>query len=558
MPMSMNADRNQAPGVPLYMYRLRSRGFRLRRTNEPPDEILLARRPLYYIALILVLFSGILRQPLLFVAGLFITVLAFIPELWYRYCLRQLTIERKPATTRAELGDSVEITLSIENRKPLPLPWLEIVDELPESLPVAHQRVMRAATPERVLLASTLSMWAYQRVRRRYSLRALARGAYSFGPMTLRATDPFGILTREITMEKPATLLIHPLVVPLERFGLPALAPFGERKAPLRVLEDPLRISGIRDYVPGDEPRRIHWKATARMGTLQSKRYEPSTSHTLAIFLDIRTLPQALMSYDPVLVELHICVAASVADWALRKGFAVSVYSNGTLALPELSQKIQWQRSPEAAEEESREAHLQREIERMRAALRLRIPASSRPEQLTTILDSLARLLPYNGVPIEQLILADERELPNGATIVYIGAENLVDVPLIVALRRINAHGHAVSTLLTQSNQTGDDGSEPAHNLQLSGLKTHYIGGRKTWEELLFDALGQDAVAVLRWQRGGFALFGAEASAGKAETGYADTLSDLHSDDAARNGDGDAGITTPAGGERRTRALVVE
>jgi uncharacterized protein (DUF58 family) len=571
--MSRNVEGNQTPSETTSVYvlqaeaRLRSRGFRLRRHNEPPDEILLARRPLYYIAFLLILFSGILRTPLLFVTGLLVLALAFIPELWYRYCLRQLSISRQLHTSRAALGDTIEITLAIENRKPLPLPWFEIVDELPESLPVLNLKTTQAAKPERALFTSTFSMWAYQRVRRRYYVHALARGAYRFGPMILRATDPFGILTRETSVEESAAVVVHPLVVPLERFGLPALAPFGERKAQRRLLEDPLRISGIRDYVPGDEPRRIHWKATARMGRLQSKRYEPSTSHTLAIFLDVRTLSQALMSYDPALVELHICAAASVANWAIEQGYAIGIFANGTLGVPELAEKARGESLPEILATETRDTRLQREIERTRAALRMRIPASSRPEQLTRIFDGLARLLPYNGLPMQQLILAEERELPTGASVVYIGTENLVDVPLIVALRRLKLHGHAVSALLTQLYQSSEAPTEHPQNLQLSGLDTHYIGGRVTWEELLRDSLGQEALQFFHYQRRGFTGNIGDLEAGDQRSGAAANQNrpaapygPAHGQ-SAQNGDSDGRTSEPAdqsGGWRRARSLVVD
>ncbi len=117
------------------------------RSGEPPDEKLLARRPLYYIAFVLMIFSAILRQPLLFVAGLLVFALAFVPELWYRYCLRQLTVDRRPATTRMMLGDTIEMTIAIENRKPLPLPWLQIVDDVPESLPIRNQQIAPSSSP---------------------------------------------------------------------------------------------------------------------------------------------------------------------------------------------------------------------------------------------------------------------------------------------------------------------------------------------------------------------------------------------------------------------------
>lgn len=545
--------------------RLRNRGFRLRRNNEPPDETLLARRPLYYIAFLLILFSGILRQPLLFVAGLFVFVLAFIPELWYRYSLRQLSISRQPSTTRAMLGDTIEITLSIENRKPLPLPWFEIVDEIAESLPVKNVKILAASKPDRVLLPNTFSLWAYQRVRRHYSVHAMARGAYRFGPMILRATDPFGILTREISIEEPVALIVHPLVAPLERFGLPALAPFGERKAPRRLLEDPLRISSIRDYIPGDEPRRIHWKATARLGQLQSKVYEPSTSHTLAIFLDIRTMSQALMSYDPSLAELHICAAASVANWAIEQRYAVGVFANGTLGVPEFAENLSQPSSVtlETLAVETPEIRLQREIERTTAALRMRIPPSSRLEQLTHIFDGLARLLPYNGLPMEQMILAEERALPTGATVIYIGTEGIIDVPLIVALRRLKSHGHAVSVLLTQSFQSSEAAEDnPEKRFQLTGLDSHYIGGMVTWEELVGDTLGQDALAFYQNKRRGFNTSPGtgeeQSSVTDSSLKPADSLNSLSGEQKGAGNDPTDQPADNASSRHRPRALVVD
>ena len=545
--------------------RLRNRGFRFRRSNEPPDETILSRRPLYYISFLLVIFSGILRQPLLFTAGLLIFVLAFIPELWYRYSLRQLRISRQPSSTRLMPGETIEITLTVENRKPLPLPWCQIVDEVAEALLVKTLKALPAATPERSLLTHTFSLWSYQRVRRRYQMQALGRGAYRFGPMTLRATDPFGILTREAHLEAPAAIVVHPLVVPLERFGLPALAPFGDRKAPRRLLEDPLRVLGIRDYAPGDELRRIHWKATAHMGGLQSKIYEPSTSHTVAIFLDIRTLSPTLMGYDPALAELHICAAASVANWAITAGYAVGVFANGTLGIPEFVETERLVPSPSSATATSSDSQLQREIERTAATLRMRITPSSRKEQLTHILDSLARIVPYYGLPIEQLIAAEERDLSSGATVVYIGTEDLIDVPLVIALRRLKSHGHAVSALLTQSNQVSEAAAgSPGHHTNLSGLDTHYIGGKATWEELLGDTLGPEALIFFQNQRRGFTGYTAGAAAspiGDETSSASEELDHLDAGTGERNGAEDVRVsqsTSKSGDWHHSRPLVVD
>jgi ATP:corrinoid adenosyltransferase len=273
------------------------------------------------------------------------------------------------------------------------------------------------------------------------------------------------------------------------------------------------------------------------------------------------------MSYDPALVELHICAAASVANWAIDRGYAVGIFANGTLGIPEFAE--QGNRLAVIPEGKTDDERLQREIERASAKLRMRIPASSRPEQLTRILDGLARVLPYYGLPMQQLVLAEERELPTGASVVYIGTENVVDVPLIVALRRLKSHGHAVSVLLTQLHQSAEaQGERPIQSVQLSGLDTHYIGGQVTWEEILRESVGQAAFRFFDYQRRGFISRTGHLEAGNQQSGVisshyrpSDAGGPYWEDRDEQNGDSDGPDTGPAdqaGGGRPPRSLVVD
>ncbi|HLZ20789.1 MAG TPA: DUF58 domain-containing protein [Ktedonobacterales bacterium] len=525
-------------GAPLLGLR-RGRRFKLRNRGEA-DEILLARRPYYVGVVLLLLLSVLLGQAILFVAAILLLALILIPEMWYRYGQSQLSVERNPATSRAVFGDTTEISLVVENRKPLPLPSLTIADDFPDALPVLGMRLRLASKQETATLSNTMALWAYQRVTRRYRIHAIARGAYRFGPMVLRTSDPFGILTREKTLDATAVLLVHPLVAPIERFGLPSHSPFGERRSSRRLLEDPLRVSGIRTYEPGDEPRRIHWKATARTGVLQSKVYEPATRHTLTIFLETRTYPRALMGYDPSLVELVVSAAASVAMWGLDQGYAVGLYSNGNLAMPEFdgthltpaSRPKMSLRTDASPNESDRDWSLQRL--RSAASLRLRIPPASRPEQAPRILDGLARLLPYYGYPMHDIVTSEAARLPFGATIVYIGTETVLAVPLILALRQLRARGHAVTLLLAKSELAGDDA--PDGTLYLADLPVHSIGGRERWHEMEADVLGPGA--------------GRKASSVAEDSTRADT---------GRTEEGGAHAAPQhTGGWRKARPLVVE
>lgn len=436
-----------------------------------PDENLLSRRPWYLAGAALIVLSLLVRQPLLVVAGLLIVMLGGIPELWYRYCLRGVRTWRTFSTSRAQIGEEIQLSLTLENRKLLPLPWIEVRDEAPqEGVLVRGAHVEPSTKMERVHLVNALSLWLMQRVTRRYRVRCVRRGIYTFGPMQIESGDPFGLLTREQRVEDTQHLLVYPLMLPLEAFGLPARAPFGEHAAPRALLEDPLRVAGVRDYVPGDDPRRIHWKATARTGTLQSRVFQPSTRHTLALFLDLRTYENPQFGYDGDLLELAISAAVSVSAWGLDQGYAVGLYANGSLAAID-------QASSHHAASVTR-AHRQSS-----ALFRLRLPPSTDRDQVVRISEGLARLVPYFPATLATTLAREEHRLPYGSTVIYLGAAAALDAQTLTVLRRMRSRGHAVVVLLT--------GDTP---LAVDDLPITRIGTQETWRLLSTQALAERGI----------------------------------------------------------------
>ena len=289
----------------------------------------------YYLGPILIAASIPFHQTLLIVIGLLVLVVIGTTDIWYTYCLRQLHYQRKFSEQRVLFGEEVTLWLTVENAKLLPLPWLEVEDTIPRALTMAGQQLRVSVIGDTAILDNLFSARWYERVTRRYTIQCNARGVHKFGPAVMRSGDVFGFLSNEETLANWQYLLVYPLVVPLTRFNLPSRHPFGERRAPRRLLEDPSRVIGVRDYAYGDSLRRIHWKATARMMQLQSKVYEATTTYTLVIFLNVVAYFDTIHGLQPEIQELAICTAASVADWALNEGYAVGLYANTLMFLPE-------------------------------------------------------------------------------------------------------------------------------------------------------------------------------------------------------------------------------
>jgi uncharacterized protein (DUF58 family) len=107
-----------------------------------------------------------------------------------------------------------------------------------------------------------------------------------------------------------------------------------QRPGPARVrrglFEDPAQFAGVRPFQPGDTLRRVHWKATARLGRPVSRRYDPGQDREIVLALDVQTIPGPFwrMQYDEELIE-EVCTAAmSLARDAIDDGVACGLTAN--------------------------------------------------------------------------------------------------------------------------------------------------------------------------------------------------------------------------------------
>jgi hypothetical protein len=130
----------------------------------PREQSALRRRPWYVLAALLLLLSALTRQPVVFFAAGFALVLGVLPELWYRLALRSLAVSHQFNQVRVCFGEQVTLSIGIENRKWLPLPWLEVEDEIPAVAELLNGSVSPKYKPERNALVNACSLWSFQRV----------------------------------------------------------------------------------------------------------------------------------------------------------------------------------------------------------------------------------------------------------------------------------------------------------------------------------------------------------------------------------------------------------
>jgi uncharacterized protein (DUF58 family) len=212
--------------------------------------------------------------------------------------------------------EEVVVRVKVENKGYLPLVWLRVRDLLP--VEISPQRAVQ----------EVVSLGPRGRAEIDYRLIARKRGYYRVGPIKITTGDLLGIGQDEREELTPQYLTVYPKVVPLHELGLPSHSPLGSLRYKEPIYEDPTRQTGKRDYVRGDSLRRIDWKASASVGRLQVKQFEPSIALETAIFLNMN-IDEYFYRRRFDATELAIVTAASIASWVISKKQTVGVFTNG-------------------------------------------------------------------------------------------------------------------------------------------------------------------------------------------------------------------------------------
>lgn len=359
-----------------------------------------------YGALALLVLGMAVRQPALTVLATLVLLTAGISWLWSHLALRAVTYRRALTNNRVFRDETVDLRLELVNWKPLPLAWVELEDDLPDRIEVVDRRVAPSEHPTRIALPYLTSLRAFERVGWTVTLRCPHRGQFTLGPATLRSGDIFGFFTRRAELAATTSLLVYPRVVPLPDLGIPPRQAFGAQRAPRALLLDPLRTVGVRDYYPEDSFRHLHWKATARLGQLQVRVFEPTTVRQLGIFVNLDTFQHYWEGLDTAQSEAAITAAASLASHAVHERHAVGVFANGLVGGSDRP---------------------------------LRVRPGSGPDQLLHILEGLAKLSPFATLDFPKFLQAETLGFPWGSTLVVVTA--VMTPPLAAVLASLRATG---------------------------------------------------------------------------------------------------------------------
>jgi hypothetical protein len=215
--------------------------------------------------------------------ALFLLFVILGARLYSEYLIRNLRVIRRDREIRCFRFEWTGVDLAVENRGRLPA-FMAALGDWPGNLAVFKDHKRLCTLPGRSRLPLT------------WRAHCSERGISSLGPVQLRCADPLGLFPFTAAAGETTRLVVYPSPGFVD-IPSPGGIPLGKLVSRNPLYEDLTRRRSLREYRRGDEPRRINWKASIRLGgapvpglslpSLLVNEYEAAISYPLVVFLNL-------------------------------------------------------------------------------------------------------------------------------------------------------------------------------------------------------------------------------------------------------------------------------
>ncbi len=249
-----------------------------------------------------------------YIAALYLVVvlLAFV---YTRVMPYAISVSRVDESQRGIKLQDIELRLRVRNRTILPVPYFTLTD--------SHGQLFTRSDNWLVNLRP------FEEREVSYTVQGQHRGAYELGPVTIEGNGPFGLFSWRRRVDLPGTVIVYPTIHRLDliyRQGLPS----GSLPIDNKMYEDVTQFRSLREYVAGDDMKRINWKASAKTDKLFTMEFDSTLYFSVLVVLNFcrDDFPQRQRES---LIERAAEVAASVPFYYTQLKQEIGFVSTGNL-----------------------------------------------------------------------------------------------------------------------------------------------------------------------------------------------------------------------------------
>lgn len=251
----------------------------------------------------------VLGQPALTRVGVLVLALPLVTAVFIGRSRYRLALVRTVSPQLVAAGQPARVSLSLTNEGRTPSGVLLLEDHVPYVL----------GTRPRFVLEGIGHGW---RRHVTYQVRSDVRGHFDIGPMSVRVSDPFGLVELGRAFRATVPLTVTPRTVPLPNIPLGGGWTGSGDNRPRAFAAGSAEDVTVREYRRGDDLRRVHWRSSAKTGELMVRREEQPWQSRATLFLDNRQRAHRGQGIASSL-EAAVSAAASIAVHLSHRGFTV-------------------------------------------------------------------------------------------------------------------------------------------------------------------------------------------------------------------------------------------
>ena len=258
------------------------------------------KRPLINFLILSVLLAFfLLFSPSYFVryVSLFFIGSALLINIYVLIIPRFIKVRHVDSVVRGIKLQEMVIRLEVKNVSPIPIPYFTVTDQTGELFAEEYSFMVNLRPMETKII--------------RFVCKGHQRGEYFLGPVQMKGSDPLGYLTWKKRIDTRQRALVYPSIYRMDLINDRGL-PSGSLNINNKMYEDVTQFRSLREYVPGDDMKRINWKASAKTNKLYTMEFDSTLYFPVLIVLNF-SFDDYPVRYRNLLVERAAEVAASLA-----------------------------------------------------------------------------------------------------------------------------------------------------------------------------------------------------------------------------------------------------
>lgn len=263
---------------------------------------------------------------------IFIILVLVFNQYTKEYSLEKLEFRREVKDLVLEIDEPFIVDSIVENRKWLPLSFLQVKEKYPKHFDFVHKNNVQDIGLSKVH-TMTLSLLPYQRITRSYKLVAHKRGRHFLQEAIIISGDFIGLQTvNQVYDQNNQEVVVLPKAVALEEILEPYGNYYGDISVNRWIIEDPILNRGLREYTGNEPEKHIHWPSSLKTGELLVKNFDYTTDHSAVVVLNTAMSKHAWGKKDPEKIETCFSIARSILEDFESTGIPYGLATNvGTI-----------------------------------------------------------------------------------------------------------------------------------------------------------------------------------------------------------------------------------